>query len=243
MGDELRFGIFPRDLLVRALILEGGGFLWEGIRFSLGRAKGTGAAGEYALRHIRDRLFWEDPLFGGGKAYFAQATYWKGSPLSGREEPHYPVAYTLVQAQTVAALRGLARLNGSLGLGHNPGHWRRGQWNSTGPSERRYGTRSSVFPVIALDGGGPIQGISSDALHLLTFLRPEDIPQERLEGIRIGAEEPVGSYGLRAGLQCPWGQKARAPEVVDCGLRVLRALEKLGFVELFYWAGVPPQLG
>ncbi|MBC7098906.1 hypothetical protein H5T52_07285 [Candidatus Bipolaricaulota bacterium] len=317
-GEKVKFGIFPRDLLVTGLMLEEVELLRETIRFSLatigrqqdpttgeepGRVlhelqdvrrdglssrysavetsqllliaakrclalsgeispfagrEGLRAAGEYVLRHVRDGLFWEDPAFCGGKAYFAKATYWKDSHLPGRGEPRYPVAYTLVQAQTAAALRALARLSRPLGLG----------FSARALEGKAAGIVRSIwtvlwdeelgFPMIALDEGGPIQGISSDALHLLAYLRPGEVPPEKLEAIRAGARRLFTPYGVRTyapgqpdfspfayhlGAIWPYEQYFIAlgaqmhglGQAVENALRVALALQRLGFVELFYW--------
>ncbi|HAF70518.1 TPA: hypothetical protein DCL37_04065 [Candidatus Acetothermia bacterium] len=220
--------------------------------------EGLRAAGEYVLRHLRDGLFWEAPAFCGGKAYFAQATYWKDSHLPGRGEPRYPVAYTLVQAQTAAALRALARLSCPLGLGFSARALEgkaeglvRSIWTALWDEELG-------FPMIALDEGGPIRGISSDGLHLLAYLRPGEAPPKKLEAIRAGAKRLFTPYGVRTyapgqpdfspfayhlGAVWPYEQYFIAlgaqmhglAQVMENALRVAMALEKLGFVELFYW--------
>jgi len=71
---------------------------------------GLTRATDYLLRHFEDGLFREDPAACGATRYALRATYWKDSRLPGREDPFYPVTYTLVQAQAVAALRAAARL-------------------------------------------------------------------------------------------------------------------------------------
>ena len=320
MGERVRFGIFPRDLLVTGLMGNDVPLLHETGRFcaatigrrmdpSSGEEPGrviheyppheregrttqynacetsqlfligmahevrTGeakrltairdalrAAGEYVLRHIAGDLFWEDPAHAGGTRYLLSATYWKDSFLPGRRQLRFPVAYTLVQAQTVAALWALAALTEALDLGFVPEALLAQASAVAAAMWRRLWDEGTDYPALALDGGELVPGISSDGLHLLAYLRPGDVPPSRLEAIRRRVDELATPYGFRTyapgqrdysptgyhqGSIWPFEQWFIArgavvhglPEVLSVAERVLAAVDDLGFVELCYWNG------
>jgi|GEM_PF-522634 len=222
---------------------------------------GLARAADYLLRHCEDGLFREDPAACGATRYALRATYWKDSRLPGREDPHYPVTYTLVQAQAVAACRAAGRLAERL-----PGFPRsRGEWGdlATAAVDRLVSDLwepTLAYPVIAVDRRGPIRGVSSDALHMLLYLGPEDLDRERLAAIARGADGLVTPFGYRTyaerqedydphayhlGAIWPFEQaiiargaaKHGLPNVQDVAFRIVGALERLGFHELFYWDG------
>jgi len=315
-GDRVRFGIFPRDLLVTGLIGDEVQFLHETVRFcaaTIGRRKDPAsgeepgrvlhefdpytedglstrynacetsqlfliggarclaagidlraigdelrAAGEYVLRHIEDDLFWEDPRHAGAERYLLRATYWKDSFLPGRRELRFPVAYALVQAQTVAALRALGRLSQALDLGFDPGALETRAQAVAAALWDGLWDAGTDYLALARDGEALVPGVSSDGLHLLAYLRPEDVPPARLDSIRRRASELATPYGFRTyapgqpdysptgyhqGAIWPYEQWFIAHGAVVHGLadvlfvaeRVWAALEALGFVELFYW--------
>ena len=216
------------------------------------------AAGAYLLRHLEGDLFWEDPRHAGARRYLLPATYWKDSFLPGRRELRFPVAYTLVQAQTVAALRALAALTEALDLGFDPRALTAQAramievvWNVLWDEEAGY-------PALALDDGQLVRGVSSDGLHLLAYLRPDDVPAGRREELARRAQELVTPYGFRTLSPChpdysPTGyhqgsiwpyeqwfiargaQVHGLAEVFEVAARVGQALAELGFVELLYW--------
>lgn len=222
---------------------------------------GLGAAIEYLRRHCEEGLLREDPDDCGAARYALRATYWKDSHLPGREDPAYPVTYTLVQAQAVAALRAAAGLaehlprvgTGSLELeelaGRVAGQLFSDLWD-----------RTLEYPLIALDQDGPIDGISSDALHMLFYLDPEDVTEEQLAAVARGADALATPFGYRTyaeeqedydphayhlGAIWPFEQAIIALGAArhglegarDVALRVVDGLERLGFHELFYWDG------
>lgn len=316
---RIRFGLFARDLMITALMLQNETLLRESIRFALatrgkrydpltgeepGRVlhefddverrglKTRYNAGDtsqllliataahlktgndatlllkhrddfrsvirYILSHIRGGLFWEDPRFCGAKRYALKSTYWKDSHLPGRVDPYYPVAYMLVQAQTIAALRAASALAKDLDLPWSPEELE-------GLAAHMVETLMSALwddqlghPLIARDGAGAIAGITSDGLHMLAYLKREDLPPERLNRIWAAADSLETPYGFRTYLpgqldysptSYHWGAIwpfeqffiARAAlhhgrvELLSVTLRVLDALRQLGFVELCYW--------
>lgn len=216
------------------------------------------AAGEYMLRHLEDDLFWEDPRQAGAERYLLSATYWKDSFLPGHRELRFPVAYTLVQAQTVAAFRALAALTEPVDLGFSPATLAAQARATAGAIWRKLWDEDTAYPALAHDGRGLVPGVSSDGLHLLAYLRPEDVPPERRERILGRAGELATPYGFRTyapgqpdysstgyhqGAIWPFEQwfiargaiVHRLPDVLATAERVLYALADLGFVELFYW--------
>ncbi len=224
-------------------------------------AGGLCAAAEYLVRHCEDGLIWEDPASCGATGYALRATYWKDSHLPGRENPAYPVTYTLVQAQAVAAFRAAGRL--AERVSEFPDS--RAEWGRRADSAVE-GLVSDLWdsthdrPVIAVDRRGPICGISSDALHMLHFLAPEDLGDRHLASIAREAEALATPFGYRSyapgqddydphayhlGAIWPFEQAIIARGAADHGLfgirdvafRVVDGLERLGFHELFYWDG------
>jgi len=216
------------------------------------------SAGEYVLSHIRDGLFLEDPSNCGATRYFARATYWKDSHIPGRKTLDYPVAYTLVQAQTVAALRSLAGLTASLDLKWQPEKIEDVARSLTRSIWSRLWDEDSNYPLIALDRGKPVAGISSDALHMLAYLEPGDIPPAHLAAIESVSVQLETKYGYRSyapyqidynadayhlGSIWPYEQALIAEgakrfnleDVFWKSARVLRALEQLGFPEYIIW--------
>ncbi len=315
-GGKTRFGLFGRDLLVTALMLDDPDLTRSAIRFACatlgkdydpltGEEPGRGlhefsrvemrgllthynaaevslllliaaesylqrsgdtslikaeriplrAAVEYLLRHIEDGFFVEDPHRCGADRYALQATYWKDSHLPGRDDPSYPVVYTLVQAQAIAALRAATRLQEHLQFTADTSHLE-------GALISRLLTdlwdARAHYPLIAIDRRGRIGGISSDGLHLLCYLHPGDLPEDRLAGIVANAHHLATPVGYRT--YAP-GQPEHSPQayhlggiwpmeqyfigkgasihaqpgIMETALQVVGVLEKLGFVELYYW--------
>jgi glycogen debranching enzyme len=214
----------------------------------------------YILSHLKDGIFWEDPIFCGCRArhYALKATYWKDSGLPGREDPYYPVAYTLVQAQTASALRGAAELAESFDLGYSPKELEKVAKKVAEGIFTKLWDNDLNYPLIAKDQKGLICGISSDGLHMLAYLRKEDISQAKLERICKAAQALETPYGYRTyaprqlgyapnsyhlGSIWPFEQFFIAKgalihgreEILEKSLKIIKALEKFGFPELFYW--------
>ncbi len=220
--------------------------------------EGLKAAARYVLSHIHGGLFWEDPADCGASRYALRATYWKDSGLPGWVDPNYPVVYTLVQAQTVAALRAAGELAAVSDLGCAPARFEEEAGKSAQCLVEELWDGDRRFPLIARDGSGDIGGISSDGLHMLGYLRKEDLPPGRLEELIVGAKLLETPYGYRSyapgqpdysetayhlGAIWPFEQFFIAKGAIIHGqekllkvaLKIATALEKLGFPELFYW--------
>lgn len=221
--------------------------------------RGLAAALRYVLSRIRDGLYEEDPSRCGAERYALRATYWKDSRLPGREDPQYPVTYTLVQAQTIAALRSAASLAAQgFSLGESVERLRAHAQEMVEALWTKLWDDGRSFPAIALDGHGKVRGIASDGLHLLAYLQPEDVPPGKLGAIEAGARALETPYGYRTyapgephydprsyhwGSIWPFEQYFIArgallherEGILEVALRVLPALRRLGFVEAFAW--------
>jgi len=162
-----------------------------------GWADGLRQAGKYLLRHIEAGLFWEDPRHCRAARYMAYATYWKDSHLPGRRSLAYPVAYTLVQAQTVAALRALIALESEFQVGFQRKQLERLVSDMVRAIWEQLWDPRNDFPLITLDKDVRIPGISSDALHMLAYLQKKDIPRTKLKAIAQGARRLDTPYGYR----------------------------------------------
>ena len=225
-----------------------------------GWADGLRQAGKYLLRHIEAGLFWEDPHHCRATRYMAYATYWKDSHLPGRRDLAYPVVYTLVQVQTVAALRALIALESEFKLGFQAEQLERLIAEMVRALWKQLWDPQTNFPLIALDKGVRVSGISSDALHMLAYLEKEDVPRTKLDAIVKGARQLATPYGYRT--YAP-GQPGYAPdgyhlgsiwpyeqffiakgsllqgleEILDRSLGIVDGLEMYGFPELLVWDG------
>jgi glycogen debranching enzyme len=221
---------------------------------------GLSAAVAYLVRHIEEGLFREDPAVCGARRYALRATYWKDSRLPGRDDPVYPVVYALVQAQAVAALRAAVELADRLPPPvPSPTQLAEGADQAADLLFSDLWDPVLDYPMIALDGAGPIRGISSDALQMLAYIEPKDLPPARRTAILCGAESLVTPCGYRAyapgqaeydphayhlGSIWPFEQAiiARGAErhgldaLRDVAFRVADVLETLGFPELVYWS-------
>ena len=225
-----------------------------------GWADGLSQAGKYLLRHIDSGLFWENPHHCGATRYMAYATYWKDSHLPGRRSLAYPVAYTLVQAQTVAALRALIALESAFQLGFQPKQLEQLASEMVRAIWEQLWDPQTDFPLVALDKDVRIPGISSDALHVLAYLQKNDIPRTKLAAIDQGARKLDTPYGYRTyasgqpeytpdsyhlGSIWPYEQffiakgalRHGLDEVFEHSLGIISGLETHGFPELVVWDG------
>lgn len=151
----------------------------------------------YILSHLGNYLFMESPQFCGAEHFLLKVTYWKDSHIVAREEgePIYPVVYTLVHIQNMCALRSAARLLQAKELE------RTAQKMAQALQKLWDGENSTFF--IAIDKRGSIRGISSDALHALFYLEPQDVSPEQIQRIARQAlvlETPLGYRTLEPAL-------------------------------------------
>lgn len=214
------------------------------------------AALDYIFRHLDDGLFVEDPAYSGAESYALDSTYWKDEQIPRREEPEYPVVYTLVQAQTISALRATVELESRLELDLTKSELQNEVEKSRGKLLNDLWDPEREFPYVAVDGKGEVAGVTSDGLHLLFYLRERDVPEEKLTSIFKASKRLETPYGFRTyapgqpgyaadkyhlGSIWPFEQYyiARAAEKfgrkapVDAALGTLDAIREYGFYELF----------
>lgn len=132
---------------------------------------------EYILSHLVNNLFVEDPKYSGARRFALRVTYWKDSQIANRENglPVYPAVFTLAHIQNMRALKSAALLLDSPDL-------------LTRVHEMKksltifYSEKLGVFHT-GIDQRGFFPGISSDNLHLLYYLEPDEIAPHRLASI------------------------------------------------------------
>ena len=144
---------------------------------------------DYALSHLKDDVFYEDPVFSDAEQYGLLATYWKDSHLPERPAGHpmYPVVYPLVQAQYIRAFRAASDLLKRDDLAEKAGDMVRAL-------HRFFDWDLGSF-VVASDRKGNVRAVSSDALHMLFYLEPGDLTQDMIDEIVRTSqllETPVG---------------------------------------------------
>lgn len=212
----------------------------------------------YIYDHIDEGLFWEDPSFSQAERYALRSTYWKDDKLPTREHPSYPVAYTLVQVQTAAALRAAAEILEVIDSPYEKEVLLEDAKKLIRTTFKELWDEKNDYPAIAKDERGLISGVSTDGLHALAYLRPGDIPVEKLKAILSGAEKLLTPYGFRTyapdqpeysptsyhlGSVWPFeqffiakgGSRLDEDWLIKVGSRVLKALDEQGFYELFGW--------
>lgn len=231
--------------------------------FISGQKEAAANALDYVLRHLdKDAVFWEDPAVVGAERFALGSTYWKDSmEIPGREEGllQYPVAYSLLQAIVAASLRAASELAELLGfdsamLEERAERAASSLWTTFWDAEKKY-------LVIGRDQSGLIPGLSSDGLHALYYLRPEDVDTEKLEQLvenSSGLETPYGYRTFAAGeewfspeayhLGSIWpfeqafiaeaGRIHRRPELSNIAERVMKSLDDGtpgGYPETLHW--------
>ena len=152
----------------------------------------------YIKRHVRNGLFIEDPSFSGAEKYGLRVTYWKDSVLNHKErqEPDYPIVYSLAHFQNADALMRIGRVLGRQEL--------------LDTAEEMYLTgmdklwRGDHF-VAAMDNSGDIDPKSTDSLYALLY-----IPSEKLQ-----AGQAISIEAYMKDLITPWGYRTGLPEVPD----------------------------
>lgn len=169
----------------------------------------------YILKHIKKDLFWEDPKFCSAKNFALNATYWKDSGIPQREKnsPVYPVVYTLLQAQVVKGLRAAAKLLEILKIDNSEKLKLRAKKCAKKIFTELWHEKSNYL-VIAMDSKGKIPAASSDSLHMLYYLEPEDVPKEKLRLILKAAERLKTQFGFRSYAAM---QKEYAPDSYQFG--------------------------
>jgi glycogen debranching enzyme len=164
---------------------------------------------QYLRAHTLRGLFLEDPGFSRDSDFALWATYWRDSGIPGRRDRRltYPVAFLVVQAQLIAALRGLMRLAHEDWFPVKVGHVE-GILHAARQAFREHFDEGEGFPSIAFDAvsfqgrenrfeGQPIRFLATDAAFALAFLEPDDVS----DGYRVAVRD------ILARLETPWGWK------------------------------------
>ncbi len=215
------------------------------------------AAFNFVTRHMmRNGLFVEDAALCGGTRYALRSMYWKDSFLPVRDDPVYPVSYTLAHVQGIAALRSACSLSWRLGES-----WDLGIDALTTEAIEKLASQlwdpDAGRPWIAVDQRGPTGGASLDALHMLVFLSAGDLPASCVKRIEQQAEDRATPYGFRTyapgqlhydnytyhySSVWPFEQViAQGADrhglrlLLEVSFRIVDALEEVGFVELSCW--------
>ncbi len=131
----------------------------------------------YILHHLVNYLFVEDPKYADAKRYALKVTYWKDSHISNREHgiPAYPAVFTLAHVQNMKALRSAARLLGAKDLEKKAEEMNKHLFIL-------FDDKRGVFHI-GLDQKGFFPGVSSDNLHILYYLEPDQIKTEKVRKI------------------------------------------------------------
>lgn len=142
----------------------------------------------YILRHTEDDLFFEDPRKANSEKFSLRVTYWKDSVLNGPyPEPKYPIVYSLVHFQNSYALQQIGKALNS-------------------PEIEKQGTRMKSAGlrtlwkkdhfITAIDNGETeFDAPSSDSLHSLLYIEPDEISSEAVQAIEAYSsqlETPAG---------------------------------------------------
>lgn len=138
----------------------------------------------YILSHIDNGFFLEDPAQAGARRFERRVTYWKDTYMPSRRggEPVYPVTYTLAHVMNMQALRCAARILRRPAL-------RTAAEGMRARLKDLYDPETKLF-LIAQDAKGPVKGVSSDSLHTLFYLEPDDIPRSWATGF-VRASRPL----------------------------------------------------
>lgn len=200
---------------------------------------------DYILRHIKDGFFWEDPLFCGAKGFRLKSTYWKDTGFLGRKnnEPKYPVAYSIVQAQIICSLRAVSRM-----INNKPEkiYFKNLANKMNVKLWSVFWDKNSKNLSVGIDKEGLIKSNSSDYLHLLYYLKKGDVPKRKLKQLVKKSRELETYFGYRGALEnkrvdtyfsaiWPWeqafiflaGKKHGLKKIQEVSLRCLRAIKKL----------------
>lgn len=148
------------------------------------KAKGFAVKGDY-------------PPSSNAPLTFNTATYWKDAMIAGRTDgaPKYPVVYTLAHVQALAALRFASILLLDPELNPLAGKM------LTALKEHLWQEDAGTF-AIGKDALGLLPGLSSDALHLLWYLRPDDLDGRWLSRLALAVkplDTSIGFASIRSG--------------------------------------------
>jgi glycogen debranching enzyme len=124
---------------------------------------------EYIVSHLENGVFYEDTRQSGAERFALTVTYWKDSELNAeRKEPEYPIGYSLVHFKNKEAVGRMVLLLDNSELIDL----------ATFMTERGFQTFWSDDHFIIADepsSGRRIDHPSSDSLHILLYIEPEEI--------------------------------------------------------------------
>lgn len=212
---------------------------------------------DYIKKHIKGDVFWEDPKFSGAKKFRLKSTYWKDTGFLGREnnQPEYPVAYTLVQAQVLRSLKSAHILLKLLGEKNSSLLKLKKRMNKK--LWTFFWDKKSKNLSVGMDKNGLINSISSDYLHLLYYLEKRDVPKRKLKKILKKSIKLETIYGYRGAIDenglneyyggiWPWeqafiflaGEKHKIKRLQKISLNSFRAIVELNcFPEVIKYFG------
>lgn len=155
----------------------------------------------YIKRHVNENgLFIEDPKFSGStepdgrdRKFGLRVTNWKDSVLNreGREEPNYPIVYTIAHFQNAQALQRIGHALGDdslIEMGRN--------MTEQGLTHL---WRGDHF-VSAIDGDGDIDPPSTDSLEALLYIPTQQLPTDYAKSIENYTAQLETNAGYRAGI-------------------------------------------
>ena len=145
---------------------------------------------EYVFSHLIDDVFHEDSRRADADRFALAVTYWKDSELNlpdPHSPPGYPIAYSLVHFQYKAALKAIGDATRSSELL---------AWANS-LTQRGLATfwEGDHFRVATRGTTTVADGPSSDSLHTLLYLDPEDIPRSDAMKIVAYSEQLVCRCG------------------------------------------------
>ncbi len=163
----------------------------EDVAFITRQRKYLEKAVTYILSHLVNNLFIEDPKLSGADHFALRVTYWKDSLIHSRESgvPAYPAVFTLAHVQNMCALRSAAFLLDAPDLAERAALMLKYMWILYNDSLHTF--------HIGLDQRGFFTGTSSDALHLLYYLEPDDIPLQKVEALVSSMSVLETTHGYR----------------------------------------------
>ena len=154
------------------------------------------AALGYIDSHVGpDDLFREDPSLAGADKFALKATNWKDSGVNGeKEEPNYPITFTLPHFQNTAAKREIGRVM------NRPDLTKKAQ-DMEWAAINRLWLDGHFVTAIATDQE-VIDPPSSDSLHTLYYIDPtsESLPRDAAEAVEEYSIDLETPFGYRAGI-------------------------------------------
>jgi len=153
--------------------------------------KALDCALDYIEKHIKEDLYIESPSFSGASAFANKVTYWKDTVLIDREDgtPDFPVCYPLAHCIALNGLRELRRAGSMQAsrIDRMMASLLRGiksLWNTDD---------GTIY--CAIDEQGAISAVTSDTLHALYYLEPDDLSHDHLKKIEQSSYELATEIG------------------------------------------------